>query len=476
MAMIFAVANYALSFKYLDSTYKLDCFYELEDNTVDVLVLGSSHAYQGFNTAVLWNEYGYTAFNLCGPAQPIWNTYYYLEEALKTQTPKAIILDVYMLYLSSEYDETASAIKNTDGLKWSQTKIDAINASFDTEKTGKQYFFSWLQYHSRYSDLSQNDFYPYQGNEDVYKNHKGFYCYFKTTEVQNKDYTNESECSILPEKGETYYRMIIELAKSKNIPILITAIPFNADSFNIKYINEAQRIAEEYNIPFYNFLKELKNDLALDYKTDFADKQHLNHKGNTKLTRYFGEILKKEYNITDKRNNEKYASWTADAQVYNYQLQNHSVTSLDSVISYLQIFDNERYTIIVTMACNDLQNSESKNKAAAEVIFNAINIKQTDYINGGMWVWQNGEVAYFNDFSNNDFSKSIRLSKSHTAYVKTELAQLDDETNMYVKRIYINKSKQSKVSNGINIVVFDNFTQSVVDAVGFNFNNGEFIR
>ena len=474
--MIFAVANYTLSFKYLDSTYKLDCFYELEDNTVDVLVLGSSHSYQGFNTAVFWSDYGFSAFNLCGPAQPIWNTYFYLEEALKTQKPKAIILDTYMLYVSNEYDEAANAIKNTDGLKWSQTKIDAINASFDTEKTGNQYFFSWMQYHSRYSDLSQNDFYPYQGNEEMYKNHKGFYCYFKTTEIQNKDYSDESECSVLPEKGETYYRKIIELAKSKNIPIIITAIPFNADSFNIKYINEAQRIASEYDVPFYNFLKEHKYDLALNYETDFADKQHLNHNGNTKLTRFFGEILKKEYNITDKRGNDKYASWEADAQVYNYQLQNHSVTGLNSVAGYLQVFGNKRYTILVTMTCDDFENLSQQTKIAAEYIFTAINVKKSEYSDGGLWVWENGEVTYHNDFSNNDFSKSIRLSKSHTAHTNTELVKLDNTKEIYAKKIYINKSKQSKVYEGINIVVYDNFTQSIVDSVGINFSNGEFTR
>ena len=474
--MIFAVANYALSFKYLDSTYKMDCFYDLEDNTVDVLVLGSSHAYQGFNTSVLWSEYGFTSFDLCGAAQPIWNTYYYLEEALKTQTPKAIILDTYMLYISSEYDETASAIKNTDALKWSQTKIDAINASFNTEKSGNQYFFSWLQYHSRYSDLNQNDFYPYQGNKEMYEHHKGFYCYFKTTKVQNKDYTNESECSVLPEKGETYYRMIIELAKSKNIPILITAIPFNADSFNVKYINEAQRIASEYNVPFYNFLKEYKYYLNLNYETDFADSQHLNHNGNTKLTRFFGEILKNEYNITDKRGNEKYSSWEADAQVYNNQLQNHSVTGLNSIGSYLQVFDNERYTIIITMTCNDFESLSTKSKDTAKLLFIPMNVDKSNYVNGGLWIWHDGEVTYYNDFSNNDFSKSIRLSKSHTGHIKTDNVKIDEETELYAKQIYINKSKQSKVNEGINIVIFDNFTQSVVDSVGFNFSNGEFVR
>ena len=189
LAVVFTFLSFynVYSFKYLDSVFKMKMFYEQEDNTVDVLVLGSSHIYQGFNTAVLWKQYGYAAYNLCGAAQPLWNTYYYLEEALKTQNPQVIILDVFTLSYTGEYGDTSYAIKNTYGLKWSQTKIDAIKTSFDMEKAGYQYFFEVLQYHSKYSDLKKTDFYPYQANKDMYENHKGFYCYFRTEAVKERE-------------------------------------------------------------------------------------------------------------------------------------------------------------------------------------------------------------------------------------------------------------------------------------------------
>ncbi len=478
--LLFSVSNYALSFKYLDSTYKLESFYRLEDDTVDVLVLGSSHAYQGINTAIMWKEFGYSTFNLCGPAQPIWNTYYYLEEALKTQSPKVIILDTYMLYVSDEYSESSYAIKNTYGLKWSQTKVDAINASFDTENTGYQYFFSLLQYHSRYSDLSQNDFYFYQGKKAMYENHMGFYCSFNTENVADNDYTELTECSELPEKTENYYRKIIELAQSEGITLLITAIPFKADSFNIKYINEAQRIAEEYGVPFYNFLREYKEALGIDYSTDFADNQHLNHLGNTKLTNFFGELITMEYTVPDKRGNQRYSAWDADAEVYYDQLENHNVKKIESLGGYLSVFDNDRYTIIVTHTCDDYDSLSNSTKDAAYMFFLSLGI--TDYKTGGLWVFKNGELSDYEDFSNTDYSKSIRLSKSHTAHVKTTSVQIksDDETEdgkiLYSKKTFVNKSDQTKVVEGINIYVYDTLTESTVDSIGFSYTTGKFVR
>ena len=41
---------YVLRFKNFDGIYNFEKFYQLEENSVDVLVLGSSHAYETFNT------------------------------------------------------------------------------------------------------------------------------------------------------------------------------------------------------------------------------------------------------------------------------------------------------------------------------------------------------------------------------------------------------------------------------------------
>lgn len=482
-AVIFAVSNYTLNFKYLDSTFKLNRFYELEDDTVDILTIGSSHAYQSINTAVLWNDYGYTAFNLCGPAQPIWNSYYYLEEALKTQTPKLIILDTYMLYLSKEFDDTGNAIKNTYGLKWSQTKIDAINASFDTEASGNQYFVSWLQYHTRYSDLNKNDFSLYYGNEAMYKNHKGFYCYFNTVQVTDKDYTALDELGTIPEKCELYYRMTIELAQKHNIPIIITAIPFEADSFNIKYINTAAKIAEEYGVPFYNFMREYKDELALDYSADFADKHHLNHNGNTKLTKFFAEIFKKEYNITDKRGDEKYSSWAEDAEIYYAQIENLTLKSLPGLALYKSPFNTDRYRIVITSTCNNYDELSAGTQKTVSDFFKAISID--DYKNGGVWILDGGNVIWSNDMSNPDFSDSKKLGRNHTAYFCTEEKQIavtdlnGEQTGsetVYRTKIYVNKSDKTVVEEGINILVYDTLIQDIIDCAGFNYQNGKFER
>ena len=475
--LTFAGVINILDFKYLDSIFKVDSFYELEDNTVDVLVIGSSHAYQGINTAVLWKDFGIAAFNFCGAAQPIWNTYYYLEEALKTQTPKAIILDTYYLHMSDNFTDESTAIKNTYGLKWSETKKAAIKASFDTEESGKQYFFSILQYHSRYSDLNKADFYPYQANEDMYKNHKGFYCYFKSDTVPERDLTTVEYYNALTEKIYYYYTMIIELAKSKNIPLIPIAIPFNAEAYHQGFFNTGEYIAEEeYGLKFYNFITEYKSEIGLDYKTDFADKQHLNHIGNTKLTTFIGNLLKNEYNIPDRRGDAKFASWEADAEVYYKQLENHQVTKMTTLTEYLKVFKSDRYTIVMTSSFPSYDELPSMSKVYLQKFSNAIGIPANEQRQGGMWIFENGEKTYYNDCSQKNFTKAVKLGKYNGIEIRKTEKMFDEETPYFANSIFANKKDATVASYGLNIYVYDNFTQSKVDSVALKYSDSTVVR
>ena len=71
LSIVLLKVNYIFKFKYHDGIYHVTKLYELEDNTIDVLIIGSSHAYAHFNAAILWNEYGMAAYDLGGGSQPL---------------------------------------------------------------------------------------------------------------------------------------------------------------------------------------------------------------------------------------------------------------------------------------------------------------------------------------------------------------------------------------------------------------------
>nr|MCR5792964.1 hypothetical protein [Lachnospiraceae bacterium] len=69
--------------------------YQLPNDTIDVLVVGSSHAYRSINPQVWYSEHGTSGYVIGTPTQAVWNSYYLAKEVLKTQHPKVIMLEAY---------------------------------------------------------------------------------------------------------------------------------------------------------------------------------------------------------------------------------------------------------------------------------------------------------------------------------------------------------------------------------------------
>ncbi len=77
-----------------DSTSIVNGFYKLEEDSLDVLFLGASQMFCGVNAQKLTEEYGISSYDFGASAQSLNITDYYLREALKTQKPKLVMVEV----------------------------------------------------------------------------------------------------------------------------------------------------------------------------------------------------------------------------------------------------------------------------------------------------------------------------------------------------------------------------------------------
>ena len=103
-------------------------FYEQPQNSVDVLLVGTSMFYSGVNTNVLWAEYGIPAYNLFSEEQTFWISYYMIREALKTQQPKVILLDAQSARYEDSYSKPARTILSTFGFQGLENRVGTIFA------------------------------------------------------------------------------------------------------------------------------------------------------------------------------------------------------------------------------------------------------------------------------------------------------------------------------------------------------------
>lgn len=448
--------NRIFKVKYGDGIYGLTKFYELEDNSVDVLILGSSRAFENFNTGVLWDEYGMASYVLAGSLQPLWNTYYYLREALKTQKPELIVLEGYLTTFQDEYSDDSRIIKNNYGLKWSGNKIESLMVSAPRERWG-EFMLEYVQYHNRYAEISREDFLADKGRA-LYRDWKGFGCNMQTEEREPPDIIQTEERLPLYQKSENYYRKIIELAGENDIPIVVIIAPYaGLTEEEQKIYHTAEEIAKEYGAEFINY-NLCYQEAGIDFATDVADGAHLNYKGSQKFSESVGRYLRERYRISDRRGNPSYQSWENNAAYIRGQIDNQKLIETDDMSSFLKQAENENYSYVISI-------DGSCNSGMEEVkgIMETFHISRD--MHRGMWyIDSDGTIWY----SGGEAAERYVKLDGHDMCMRR---QMNEEETDYSNTLLIDNKEYKKVTNGINVTVYSKVTQTIADSVGFDAEN-----
>jgi hypothetical protein len=123
----------------------------------EVIFIGDCEVFSNISPVTLWENYGITSYIRGSAQQLIWQSYYLLEETLKYEKPDVVVYNV----LAMKYNEPQKEAYNRltlDGMKLSKSKIGAIKASMMEEEDLITYLFPLLRYHSRWSELTTEDF------------------------------------------------------------------------------------------------------------------------------------------------------------------------------------------------------------------------------------------------------------------------------------------------------------------------------
>ena len=148
---------------------------------------------------------------------------------------------------------------------------------------------------------------------------------------------------------------------------------------------------------------------------------------------------------------------------------------ITSAADYAPVLSNDRYTIIMTLSCHNYSNIPSNSKIIANRILSSAGIKTAPY-DGGVWILRNGEIDSYKHSPDEGFSKAVSLGKTDGALIKSEPFYDEEGTEYIFNRIYFNKQMKSKTDYGLNIFVYDEFTQSLVDVACVDFKDSTFKR
>lgn len=274
-------------------------------NKIDVLCVGSSHMYCGINPIQLYEDRGIAAYDIAIGSQAPWQSYYYLREACRTQEPKLIIFDTYMVGMVQDLNhyEDYQTVANLLCFPISWNKLRAIVVS---DADNKLDLFLGFPY--THDDM---DRYPINETERIERGFDYYMGYQYNDAVYPYYYVENIDCvekeSPIHPKNELYLRLIIEYCINNHIDILLTNAP--CPCINIEsqeYFNYIKAIANEYKVKFIDGCEEY-TDIGIDYLTDsYGDGGHLNYSGVTKYTTYIEKYLDANYDLPDHRGDKEY--------------------------------------------------------------------------------------------------------------------------------------------------------------------------
>lgn len=269
----------------------------------DVIFIGDCEIYESFVPAVLWEEYGISAYLRGNAQQLVWHSYYMLEDTLRYETPKAVVFNVLALMYGEPQKEAYNRLA-LDGMAWSRVKVEAIRASMTEEEDFLTYVFPFFRYHSRWDELTAEDF-TYAWGDKPTVSDSG---YLMQTGIEPADPAGQPApapliYTELPAAAMAYLDRMADLCEERGIELILVKAPTNY--FKYHWYEEWDQQVVDYaarrGLVYYNFL-QVTDEIGLDMTVDTYDAGvHLNVYGAEKLSRYFGQILRDAHGMPDRR-------------------------------------------------------------------------------------------------------------------------------------------------------------------------------
>ena len=320
LLMLFGAQNLLMP-KYMDEAREgvLTREYYDDAHRNDVLIIGDCEVYENISPVTLWEEYGFPSFIRGNAQQLMWHSWAMLEDALRHETPRVVVLSV----LAMMYDEPQKETYNRmalDGLQLSRVKYEAIKASVLPEESVASYFLPLLRFHDRWDKLGREDLQYYFKKRQV-----GIAGFVMRSDVKPVGWMSDAEQRPNYDFGPAaweYLDKITALCAEKDIQLVLFKAPSLKPFWYPQWDEQIVQYTQQRGLAYLNALDKLE-EIGLDFQQDTYDKGlHLNRQGAEKMARHLGEFLRENCPaLEDRRGDETYDSdWAVKCAQY-YAMQ-----------------------------------------------------------------------------------------------------------------------------------------------------------
>lgn len=299
-------------------------FYAQKNDTLDIVMIGSSPVFPYYSAPKLWGETGIAMYPLSSNVQRPVAMRYLVEEAEKSQSPSLYIFEMRMYTMSDEglSENMAYTRGVTDNMKYSANRIRTIRAMVpeDSEEGRLSFYFDIMKYHTNWKMLVM----PSEWANMFYCNEsplKGYYIKDEVGPLSMPDLKEATGTRALPEEQEGYLRDLLSLLTDMEQEALFIVSPYGATAQEQQMFHYMEEIIASYGYPFLN-MNDYYEEIGIVFEEDFADYgSHTNAVGAEKCTGFLEKYLLENYSFTDKRGDSAYASWNEAYELWKDEME-----------------------------------------------------------------------------------------------------------------------------------------------------------
>lgn len=326
-------------------------FHKEPENSLDVVLLGSSPTYHSFSSVYAYEQFGFTSFpyTLAGAACTMWKPA--MKDILSRQHPKLVVVDVFGGGYELDYlrTRTYSLYIVMNNLKFSLDKIKIAN-ELGKRTDGENallYLFPLIKYHNNipeaFSNLSDR---LRVGLLEQSSPLRGSYLKTKAVKLGKVEpYTFTEETLPLEKETEEIILDFIDYCQSEDVELLFVKYPAviapdDEDEIGVDlHSNRILEIAQEKGCLTLNLQKHFY-DINLAESEDFQNRGHVNIRGQKKITEYLGRYLQEDLGIKPTQLNpsqkkdwdDSIAYYDAYVELSEYLIENKQAVDLNDYI------------------------------------------------------------------------------------------------------------------------------------------------
>lgn len=448
-------------------------FYAEPENSLDVLYLGSSYMRNGISPLEIWHNYGITGYARAGSQQAPVVSYYLLKEAFQTQSPKVVVYEASFLISTqngeaNNYDLRENRLREAmDFMKLSPVKIELAREVVEHSSLSyMDLLVPVYRYHERWTDLGEIDF---QSLGAAPYSYKGQYPALTISSYEIRDnYMAIGGCDESADLDATtayYVEKMQELCKEHGAELVLLHMPNTIwDDNRYTIVSEYAKLHE---LTFLDYCTdELRSEIGFNSHTDSGDGgAHLNIIGAGKVSKHFGNYLKEQFHLEDKRDNEMYAGWNKDYIMYTHEKLAKEIIKETNLSDFLDLIDKSDY-LLLTAGKSDtgLYFTDEIYEKMQKLGFNA-NLATTFY-SSYVGAAQGGECIY----EKMDSNEAVSYAFSYNGHYISMMSEARRGANSSVS-IQIDGKEESNNASGLNFVIYDTALDRIITAKKFNIGN-----